>query len=129
LISDRGQRRLLPSEEAGASAQALTMTERYAFKMFLNPGCAAEYRRRHDAIWPELARLLGEAGVANYSIHLDEETSVLFAYLERSSDHRMATLPDDPVMRRWWAHMKDIMRTNPDGSPVVVPLTEVFHLP
>ena len=65
------------------------MSERYAFKMFLRPGHAAEYRARHDAIWPELAALLGEAGVSNYSIHLDEETSTLFAYLERRDDHAM----------------------------------------
>jgi L-rhamnose mutarotase len=31
-------------------------------------------------------------------------------------------------MRRWWAHMADIMETNPDGSPAVVPLETVFHL-
>ncbi len=105
------------------------MTERYAFKMFLNPGCVAEYRRRHDAIWPELVRLLGEAGVANYSIHLDQETSTLFAYLERGEDHSMQMLADDPVMRRWWEHMKDIKRANPDGSPIAMPLTEMFHLP
>jgi L-rhamnose mutarotase len=105
------------------------MTERHAFKMFLNPGCAGEYRRRHDAIWPELAGLLREAGIANYSIHLDAETSILFAYLERRDDHRMAALADHPVMRRWWGHMKDIMRVNADGSPVVVPLAEMFHLP
>ena len=102
--------------------------ERYAFKMFLNPGCAAEYRRRHDAIWPELAGLLRESGIANYSIHLDEETSILFAYLERRADHAMEGLPAHPVMRRWWDHMKDIMRANPDGAPVVVPLIEMFHL-
>src|SRR4051812_27978995 len=105
------------------------MTERYAFKMFLNPGCSAEYRRRHDAIWPELAQLLRDTGVANYSIHLDEDASILFGYLERSRDHRMDLLPDHPVMRRWWDHMKDIMRANPDGSPVAVPLSEMFHLP
>ena len=28
--------------------------EKYAFKMKLNPGMAAEYKRRHDLIWPEL---------------------------------------------------------------------------
>jgi L-rhamnose mutarotase len=105
------------------------MTERYAFKMFLNAGCAEEYRRRHDAIWPELVQLLRDAGIANYSIHLDQETSILFAYLERGIDHRMEVLPEHPVMRRWWDHMRGIMRTNPDGSPVVVPLAEVFHLP
>jgi len=105
------------------------MRERHAFKMFLHPGRAAEYRRRHDAIWPELAALLSESGIANYSIHLDEETSILFAYLERRPDHAMDALPAHPVMRRWWDHMKDIMRANPDGSPVVVPLVEMFHLP
>ena len=104
-------------------------TQRYAFKMFLNPGCAEEYPRRHDAIWPELAGLLTEAGISNYSIHLDSDTSILFAYLERGEGHRMDALPDHPVMRRWWDHMRDIMRTHPDGAPVAIPLTEMFHLP
>jgi L-rhamnose mutarotase len=102
--------------------------QRHAFKMLLNPGQADEYRRRHDAIWPELKSLLGKMGVRNYSIFLDAETNVLFAYLERADDHRMDELPDDPVMRRWWAFMKDIMAYNPDGSPLTAPLAEVFHL-
>ena len=101
---------------------------RHAFKMFLNPGMAAEYRRRHDEIWPELAALLREAGVSNYSIHLDADTDILFAYLERREDHAMDALPAHPVMRRWWDHMKDIMRCNPDGSPMTAPLEEMFHL-
>jgi L-rhamnose mutarotase len=41
----------------------------------------------------------------------------------------MDALPDHPVMKRWWAHMADIMATNPDNSPVAVPLTPVFHMP
>ena len=102
--------------------------QRQAVKMFLNPGCAAEYRRRHDAIWPELAALLADAGVFNYSIHLDPETNILFAYLERRDGHRMDALPAHPVMRRWWDHMKDIMRVNPDGSPVAIALEEMFFL-
>jgi L-rhamnose mutarotase len=105
------------------------MVERYVFKMVLNPGCAAEYRARHDAIWPELAALLREAGIANYSIHLDAETNSLFAYLERREGHTMDALPAHPVMRRWWDHMRDIMRANADGSPVSVALVEMFHLP
>jgi L-rhamnose mutarotase len=102
--------------------------QRYAFKMFLNSGQAAEYRKRHDEIWPELQALLREAGISNYSIHLDEEAHTLFGYLERRDDHAMADLPHHPLMRKWWAHMGDIMRTNPDGSPVAIPLTETFHL-
>jgi L-rhamnose mutarotase len=102
--------------------------QRHAFKMFLNRGQADEYRRRHDAIWPELKSLLGEAGVRNYSIFLDAETNVLFAYLERADDHRMDDLAAHPVMKRWWAFMKDIMAANPDGSPRTARLAEVFHL-
>jgi len=102
--------------------------QRHAVKMFLNAGCEAEYRKRHDAIWPELAALLTDAGVSNYSIHFDPETNILFAYLERRDDHRMDALPTHPVMRRWWDHMKDIMQTNPDGSPVAIALQEMFFL-
>ena len=102
--------------------------QRHAFKMFLNPGEADEYRRRHDAIWPELKTLLAETGVRNYSIFLDPETNILFACLERAEGHRMDDLPAHPVMRRWWAFMRDIMAANPDGSPVTVELSQVFHL-
>jgi L-rhamnose mutarotase len=103
--------------------------QKYAFRMRLNPGQEAEYRRRHDAIWPDLAVLLREAGISDYSIHLDRETGLLFGVLWRRDDHAMDDLPAHPVMRRWWAHMADIMATNPDGSPVAVPLETVFHLP
>ncbi len=103
--------------------------QRHAFKMCLNKGMEAEYTRRHDEIWPELADLLRAAGISNYSIHLDAATNTLFGYLERRDDHTMDDLPNHPVMKRWWAHMGDIMATNPDGSPVAIPLTETFYLP
>jgi L-rhamnose mutarotase len=92
--------------------------EKYAFKMKLNPGMEAEYKRRHDAIWPELVALLKEAGVADYSIHLDRDTGTLFAVLWRADDHRMDDLASHPVMQRWWAHMADIMQVKPDNEPV-----------
>lgn len=113
---------------ARAGTGSNTATEKIAFRMFLNPGQAAEYRRRHDAIWPELATLLHDAGVSDYSIFLDESTHVLYAVLKRRSDHTMGALPQHPVMQRWWAHMGEIMRTHADGSPVVEPLPCVFHL-
>ena len=103
--------------------------EKYAFRMRLNPGCRDEYRRRHDEIWPELVTLLREAGISDYSIHLDEETNLLFGVLMRTDDHRMDALPEHEVMQRWWAHMADIMETGPDDAPVAVPLTPVFHMP
>jgi len=103
--------------------------ERVGFAMQLKEGAADEYRRRHNAIWPQLADLLRGSGISNYSIFLDERTHTLFAYLERAEDHMMDALTADPIMRKWWAHMRDIMETNADNSPLVTPLIEVFHLP
>lgn len=102
--------------------------EKIAFTMRLAPGQAAEYERRHDAIWPELVELLRRAGIRDYSIFLDEPSETLFGVLRRADDHRMAELPADEVMQRWWAYMADIMAVNPDESPVVTPLKRVFHL-
>ncbi|MEL6100840.1 MAG: L-rhamnose mutarotase [Pseudomonadota bacterium] len=103
--------------------------EKYAFKMRLNPGCRDEYQKRHDEIWPELVTLLKEVGVSDYSIHLDDETNILFGVLWRKDDHRMDALPDHPIMQKWWGHMADIMETKPDNEPIAVPLTAVFHMP
>lgn len=102
--------------------------EKYVFKMKLNPGQAEEYQKRHDQIWPELVDLLRLSGVRDYSIYLDEETHTLFGVLWRSDDHRMDELPSHPVMQKWWAYMADLMATNPDHSPVSIPLKRVFHL-
>jgi L-rhamnose mutarotase len=105
------------------------LMEKIAFKMMLNPGCREEYIKRHDAIWPELVDLLRKAGVSDYSIHLDPETDTLFAVLWRKEGHGMDDLPSHPVMQKWWAHMADIMQTQPDNAPVVTPLDTVFHMP
>jgi L-rhamnose mutarotase len=99
-----------------------------AFKMKLKPGFAAEYKRRHDAIWPELAALLCTHGISDYSIFLDEETLTLFAVQKLDESVSRAELPRHPVMRRWWNYMADIMETNPDRSPVESDLLPVFHL-
>ena len=103
--------------------------ERIAFKMLLKPGNAEEYCRRHSAVWPELVALLKEAGISDYSIWLDPETNTLFASLIRSTSDSMDRLPAEPVMRRWWEYMRDIMATNPDGSPMTRPLAPMFYLP
>ena len=107
----------------------MAQLEKHAFKMKLNPGMEAEYRKRHDEIWPELVDLLHDAGVSDYSIHLDPETNILFGVLTRPKNHKMAALPDHPVMKRWWAHMADIMASNPDNSPIAKDLVTVSHLP
>lgn len=102
--------------------------ELFAFKMHLNDGQKQEYKKRHDEIWPELGQLLREAGVVDYSIHLDEETNVLFAIMNRRKDHTLDELPQTELMKKWWAHMADIMETLTDNEPVSTPLTYMFEM-
>lgn len=99
-----------------------------AFRMQLKPGMAAEYRRRHDEIWPELAQALHEAGIYDYSIFLDPTTLHLFAVLKLRPDDKREQLPQLPVMRRWWSYMADLMETTPDQRPREWPLEPMFHL-
>lgn len=103
--------------------------ERVAFKMKLFKGQEDEYKKRHDEIWPELSTLLKEKGVQEYSIFLDEQTGFLFGVLKIPDAAKLGELPHLPIMKRWWAYMKDIMESNPDNSPVSVPLKEVFFMP
>jgi L-rhamnose mutarotase len=102
--------------------------EKIAFVMKLKPGNEAEYEKRHDEIWPELVETLKQAGVSDYSIFLEKSSCKLFAVLQRSEDHSMEQLPLDPVVKKWWAFMADIMETSADNKPLEETLVRVFHL-
>lgn len=103
--------------------------KRLAFRMKVFPGMEDEYRKRHDAIWPELVDLLKATGISSYSIFLDDRDGSLFGVLNIEDAFKMNELPNHPVMKKWWNYMKDIMETNADHSPMSLPLTEVFYLP
>ena len=101
---------------------------RKAFLMTLKPGSQVEYERRHNPIWPALEAVLKEHGVTTYSIFLDRKTDRLFAYAEIESEERWQQIAQTEVCQRWWAHMKDLMLTNADNSPIASDLDEVFHI-
>ena len=103
-------------------------TKKFAFKMKLLPGCREEYRKRHSEIWQELVKLLKDEGIGNYSIFLDEETNILFAYQEQSGSGSSQDLGQTEIVKKWWKYMADIMETNPDNSPVSIPLDQVFYM-
>ena len=96
--------------------------------MKLFPGFKEEYRKRHNEIWPELVKLLKDAGVGNYSIWLDGETDTLFAYQEQSGESSSQDLGTTEIVQKWWKYMADIMETNPNNSPISIPLEEVFYM-
>lgn len=101
---------------------------RKAFVMSVDAGREAEYEKRHRPIWDELAATLTSHGVHNYSIFLHEGTRQLFGYVEIEDQARWDAIAQTPICRKWWAHMREIMPSNPDNSPISVELREVFHL-
>ncbi len=102
--------------------------QRHSFIMQLRAGYEAEYKKRHDEIWPELYDALKAAGIVEYSIFLDPKSLVLTGFILREDNHNMDKLPELPIMKKWWAFMCDIMDSNPDNSPVVSDLVEVFYM-
>lgn len=102
--------------------------KREAFKMYLKPGCEAEYEKRHGEIWPELKKLLSDNGVYDYSIFWDKETNILFGCQKVKGEESSQDMGTNPIVQKWWDYMADIMDTNPDNSPVSIPLQEVFRM-
>ena len=101
---------------------------RKGFKMFLYPGMAQEYEKRHNELWPEMKDMIHAHGGHNYSIYLDPETNVLYGYLEVEDEELWAKSADTAINRKWWDYMADIMETNEDNSPVCVDLEPMFYL-
>jgi L-rhamnose mutarotase len=102
--------------------------QRIAFTINLNPGAdPAEYKKRHDEIWPEMLAALRAAGIRNYSIFLDG--SKLFAYLEVEDVERMKqALARDPTNARWQEYMRGLITLDVDpatGFSRLLP--EMFH--
>ncbi|MDR1738973.1 MAG: L-rhamnose mutarotase [Candidatus Symbiothrix sp.] len=104
------------------------MEKRIAFKMKLKQGCKQEYIKRHDAIWAEIAALIKQSGISDYSIFLDEETNTLFGVQKQSGGVSSQELGSVEIQQKWWNYMSDIMEVNPDNSPVTKYLEEVFYL-
>lgn len=101
---------------------------RKAFVMSVNAGQEGEYERRHNPIWEDLHQAIKDHGVTNYSIFLDPRTRNLFGYAEIEDEQRWNAIGQTEHCKRWWAHMKDLMPSNPDNSPVADELKEVFHI-
>jgi len=102
--------------------------KRLAFKMKLNKGQKEAYQKRHNELWPELEQLLKENGISEYSIFFDEETHTLFAFQKVSGEGGSQDLATNPIVKKWWNFMADIMEVNADNSPISIPLQEVFYL-
>jgi L-rhamnose mutarotase len=119
---------LAAQSTVSADKPAMKQPIRKAFVMTVNAGQEAEYQRRHTPIWPELEETLKKHGVVTYTIFLLPETRQLFGYVEFEDQAQWDAVAKTAVCQRWWKHMKEIMPSNPDNSPISTELKEVFHI-
>ena len=104
------------------------MSSPVAIRMQLKAGCAAEYERRHDLIWPELTELLNAAGIHDYSIFLAPDELSLFAVMRLRPDYSEEMLVEHPLMQRWWDYMADLMVVDERNRPIQEPMRRMFRL-
>lgn len=99
---------------------------RRAFTMHLKPGALAEYKRRHDEIWPELAAEIERQGIGQITIF--EHDPVLFLYSEVTNEEAWDRLWHTAIHEKWGEVMSQLMDFNADGIVDSVPVNEIWHL-
>ena len=85
------------------------MMERFAWKGRIRPGMAAEYKRRHDEIWPEMLQLLKDAGIRNYSIWSDDTDVFGYYECEKGIAYAEQVQAGSAVVDRWNVYMADVL--------------------
>ena len=93
------------------------------------PGCKAEYQRRHAEIWPEMVKVLKEAGICNYSIFYCKDELFGYYECEKGVAYAEKVQAESPIVDRWNEYMKDILELEMDPVTGAQPkLEQVFRL-
>lgn len=95
----------------------------YAWTAGVRPGQEAEYKRRHDAIWPELVQSIRTAGLRNYHIFRNG-TDLIGTFETDDLDRALRHLTTADVNRRWGEFMAPIMIRKIDPATGYLPLLE-----
>jgi len=104
--------------------------ERVCFLLKVKADRLAEYKQRHQTVWPEMLQALRETGWQNYSLFLRED-GLLVGYLETPDYQKaLAGMAQREVNLRWQRDMapffEQLEGRRPDEG--FLRLEEVFHL-
>lgn len=103
--------------------------KRVAYLLRVREGKEGEYTKAHQNVWPEMIRLLKEAGFENYTIFKRGLDLFVYAQVE-DFERSIGNLMRSPAYERWAAAMAPLMEPHPDTRPGerFPVLEEVFHL-
>jgi len=106
--------------------------KRYGMVIKVRPDKQDDYRRLHEAVWPDVLRMITECNIRNYSIY--HKDGYLFSYFEyHGSDFAadMARMAADTATQQWWSICKpcqEPLSTRSEGE-WWADMEEVFHCP
>jgi L-rhamnose mutarotase len=110
---------------------ATATMKRVGFILKVKPDRLDEYRRHHEAVWPEMLQALREAGWHNYSLFVRED-GLLFGYFETPESLQAAqtAMAEREVNTRWQEFMAPYFESPNNSRPdeMFVELPEIFHL-
>ena len=108
-------------------------TKRFGRVLRLREGVYEEYRKHHQAVWPEVLEDIRRAGITEYTIfHYD---GWLFSYFElaegKTLDDVAEVVCNSPRSQEWEAFMHTLQEPLPESGDEVwwVPMEEVFRYP
>lgn len=104
------------------------MMQKKMFVFELKEGMEKEYRIRHKNIWPEMEKMLKDAGVENYSIWLWQ--GKIFGYYEsRNMEETCEYKKNNNIQKLWNQAMESmIQKITYHGEEIPEPEC-VFYLP
>lgn len=105
--------------------------KRIGFLLKVKPDKLDEYKKHHEAVWPEMLDALSRHGWHNYSLFMRDD-GTLFGYFETPNDFQSALdgMAGEEINAKWQAFMAPYFES-PDGAladQMMVELEEVFHL-
>lgn len=86
-----------------------SLMEKRAFTIRLRAGAEAEYKRRHENVWPRVREALRRHGVRNYSIFMQGTTLFAYMEMERDFEESFRRLHQDPASVEWRDYMSDLI--------------------
>ncbi len=109
--------------------------QRYGSVIGLRAEKLDEYKKLHAAVWPEVAKMIHECNIRNYSIYLkklDDGNYYLFSYFEYTgSDFKadMAKMAADTITQKWWKVTDPCQKplTDRKSNEWWASMEEVFH--
>jgi L-rhamnose mutarotase len=104
--------------------------KRIGFLLKVKPEMIEEYKRHHEAVWPEMLAALRRHGWHNYSLFMRED-GLLFGYFEtpESFESALAGMAQEEINAKWQDFMAPYFEgMGQHADKMMVELQEVFHL-